>query len=62
MNRYTHKNPDGTFRAPVEWIGEFRLNQYGNSIALFGDLVNRLGQYEELIRLEDLQRMKKSKK
>ena len=58
MNRYTHKNPDGTFRAPVEWIGEFRMNQYGNSIAL----VNRLGQYEELMSLEELRKMKKSKK
>ena len=62
MNRFTHKNPDGTFRAPVEWIGELRLNQCGNSLALFGDLVNRLGPYEELMSLDELRKMKKSKK
>lgn len=62
MNRFTHKNPDGSFRAPLEWIGEFRLNQCGSSLAVYGDLVNRLGQYEDLISLEELQKMKKSKK
>lgn len=52
--RYTHKNPDGhTFRAPVERLGEFRVLQSGLSIAIFGDLVDRLGEYEELLTLDE---------
>lgn len=62
MNRFTFKQSDGSFRAPIEWLGEFRMDQRGNSIAIYGDLVNRLGQYEDLISLEELQKMKKSKK
>lgn len=51
--KYTQKNPNGTFRAPVERMGEFRMLQIGGSIALYGDLVNRLGRYEEILSIEE---------
>lgn len=51
--RYTQKNPNGTFRAPIERLGEFRILQSGSSIALFGDMINRLGQYEAALTIEE---------
>lgn len=54
MQRYTHKNPDGkTYRAPAERLGEIRMLQVGGSIALYGDLINRLGRYEDLLTVEE---------
>lgn len=51
--RFTRRNPNGSFRIPVESIGIFRIEQTGRSIAVFGDVANKLGKYEELITLED---------
>ncbi len=51
--RYTQKNPNGTFRAPIERLGEFRILQSGPSIALFGDMINRLGRYEAALTIEE---------
>ena len=52
--RYTHRNPDGaTFRAPVERLGEFRMLQVGGSIAIFGDMIDRLGRYESALTNEE---------
>ena len=54
MQRYTHKKPDGkTYRVPAEKLGEFRMLQVGGSIALYGDLINRLGRYEDLLTVEE---------
>lgn len=54
--RYTRKNPNGSFRIPAENAGEFRLSQTGISIAFLGDAINKLGQYEELLTLEEARR------
>ncbi|MCI9681389.1 MAG: hypothetical protein HFI26_08390 [Lachnospiraceae bacterium] len=51
--RYTRKNINGSFRIPAENAGEFRMDQTGISIAFFGDAINKLGQYEELLTLEE---------
>ena len=52
--RYTHRNPDGvTYRAPVERLGEFRILQVGGSMALFGDIIDRLGRYESALTIEE---------
>lgn len=53
--RYTRRNPNGSFRIPAEGMGEFGMKQTGISIALFGDAVNKLGQYEELLTLREAQ-------
>ena len=52
-DRYTRRNPNGSFRAPAEHLGDFRILQCAGSIALYGDLVDRLGRYEELLTLEE---------
>lgn len=54
--RYTRKNPNGSFRIPAENAGEIRMPQTGISIAFFGDAINKLGQYEELLTLEEARR------
>lgn len=51
--RYTRKNPNGSFRIPAEDAGEIRMLQAGISIAFFGDAVDKLGQYEELLTLKE---------
>lgn len=48
VDRMTQKNPDGvTFRVPLQKAGEFRVMSDRYNQALFGDVVNRLGQYED---------------
>lgn len=54
--RYTRKNPNGSFRIPAENAGEIRMSQTGIGIAFFGDAINKLGQYEELLTLEEARR------
>lgn len=60
--KFTHRNPNGTFRVPSERLGEFRIMQVGGSIALFGDVINRLGEYEEALTLEEARRYAARKK
>ena len=51
--RYTRRNPNGSYRIPAEGLGEFRIIQHGISIALHGDLVDKLGEYESLLSLRE---------
>lgn len=52
--KFTQRNPDGkTFRAPAERLGEFRMLQVGGSIALYGDVIDRLGRYEAALSVEE---------
>ena len=52
--KFTHKNPDGkTFRVPIERLGEFRMLQVGGSMALYGDVIDRLGRYEAALTVEE---------
>lgn len=45
--RLTVKNPDGTYRIWMDRAGTFRLEAQMNSIFAYGDLVNKLGRYED---------------
>lgn len=45
--RLTVKNPDGTYRIWMDQAGSFRLESQMNSIFAYGDLVNKLGRYED---------------
>ena len=58
MKRMTHKNPDGTtYRVPLSDAGEFRVMHGRTNAAVFGDIVNRLGRYEDLITIEEAERI-----
>lgn len=60
--RYTQENPNGTFRAPAERLGEFRILQVGGSIALHGDIINRLGRYEKALTIEEAEEFARKKR
>ena len=45
--RLTVKNPDGTYRIWMERAGTFRLESQMDSVFAYGDLVNKLGRYED---------------
>lgn len=49
MERITLLNPNGhSYRAPIERVEEFRLEANGINVAMFGKIVDKLGQYEDL--------------
>ena len=61
--RYTQKNPNGeTFRIPVERFGDFEIKQFGPTVAMFGDIVNRLGRYEAALTIEEVEAYARGKK
>lgn len=45
--RMTIKNPNGTYRIPIHRAGEFAVESIGQSVAIRGELVDKLGAYEE---------------
>lgn len=45
--RLTVKNPDGTYRIWLDRAGTFRLESQMNSVFAYGDLVDKLGRYED---------------
>ena len=55
MERMTVTNHNGHFRIPAERMGVFRMDPSGHSIAIFGDVADRLGQYEDLLTMEEAQ-------
>lgn len=59
-NRLTHKNPNtGTYRASLHRAGTFRIESQGDTCALFGDLVDRLGMYEDCLSLQEAMEYRK---
>lgn len=64
MRKMTHINPDGvTYRVPVEQAGHFTLSSAEFNGAFLGDIVDRLGRFEELgLEPEELRRLIPPKK
>ena len=54
--RMTIKNPDGTYRLLASRAGSNRMEQQQGQIVFFGDLVNRLGKYEDNGEIEEPKR------
>lgn len=54
--RMTIKNPDGTYRLLASRAGSNRMEQQQGQIVFFGDLVNRLGKYEDSGEIEESKR------
>lgn len=46
--RRTNKNPNGSFRVVGKRIGSFRIEHQLEETVLFGDVVDSLGEYEEI--------------
>lgn len=47
MERMTRRNPDGTYRIWMDQAGDFQMKTQGGEVYAFGDLVNKLGKYED---------------
>ena len=64
MERMTIANPGGAkYRASIERVGSFRIEANGLSIAIMGDLVDRLGAYEDIgLTPEEIRKMLKNGK
>ena len=45
--RMTVKNSNGSYRIPIHRAGEFAVESIGQSVAIRGELVDKLGAYEE---------------
>ncbi len=54
--RMTIKNPDGTYRLLASRAGSNRMEQQQEQIVFYGDLVNRLGRYEDYGEIEELEK------
>lgn len=60
--RFTKQNPtvhpmqQTTYRVPIHWAGEFAIKTFGTDSQMQGDLVNKLGKYEDLGEPEEIAR------
>lgn len=45
---FTRRNPDGRYRIPGRVLGEFRMLEANGEIAIYGDCVDALGEWEAL--------------
>ena len=60
IKRYTRKNigssPHVSYRVWLDHAGEFRIDRQGGEAFMFGDMINRLGELEDLA--EELEQLK----
>ena len=60
--RFTKENPHAhpmqkqTYRVPMHWVEDFEMKSFGGQTYMFGDLVNKLGRYEDLGDIEELEK------
>ena len=60
--RFTKKNvtvhpmQKTTYRVPIHWAGEFSIKTFGSDSQFQGDLINKLGRYEDLGEPEELEK------
>lgn len=58
--RFTKKNPHNhpmqkpTYHVPMHWVENFEMKTFGSNTYMYGDLVNKLGKYEELGEPEEI--------
>lgn len=60
MIRFTRKNPSAhpnhkpTYGIPIERAGEFSVKTFGRFTTISGDIVNKLGKYEDIGEPEEI--------
>ena len=57
--RSTLRNPNGSFRLLMSRFGDFKIEKQQGERVMFGELVNELGQYEDLGTIEELRNLKR---
>lgn len=53
-NHTVHPDQRGTYRIPTSRVGEFSLKTFGNTTAYYGDIIDKLGKYEDMGEPEEL--------
>lgn len=62
QERLTRRNPNHTYRVPMVTQRELDLKWQQGTLNVFGELANRLGQYEDLGTVEELTELKRIRK
>lgn len=57
--RRTQKNANGTYRSPGRRAGTFRIEYQFEETVVYGDLVNSLGEYEDIGTAEEFRELKR---
>lgn len=58
--RFTKQSPNNhpdqkiTYMAPGQWIDEFSMKSFHGNVYIYGDLINKLGRYEDLGEPEEI--------
>lgn len=52
------KNANGTYRSPGRRVGSFRIENQLEETVIYGDLVNSLGEYEDIGTAEEFRDLK----
>lgn len=56
-NHTVHPMQKTTYRIPGVRVGDFHVKSFGHDVQLQGDLVNKLGRYEDLGDPDDIARI-----
>ena len=60
VKRFTRENPHShpmqkqTFHIPMNRVDDFEMKTFGGQTYMYGELVNKLGRYEELGEPEEI--------
>lgn len=57
--RRTQKNANGTYRSPGNRAGSFRIEYQFEETVVYGDIVNSLGEYEDIGTAEEFRELKR---
>ncbi len=49
-----HPDQKKRYHVPMHWVSEFSIQTFGTCTYMYGDLVNKLGKYEDLGEPEEL--------
>lgn len=53
-NHRVNPMQDVTYHTPMHWVEKFRMETFGSGTYLYGELVDKLGRYEDLGTPEEL--------
>lgn len=62
QNHNVHPGAKPTYRIPSERFGEFSIKSQGMFTAMFGDVVDKLGRYEDIGTPEEFAQLKRLRK
>ena len=55
-NHTVHPSQKSTYRVPIVRIGDFHIKSFGHDAQIQGELIDKLGRYEDLGTPEELKK------